>query len=386
MLRWAWHAYVDNHQPARRRRQQQRAALMAGRMTPEAELADVVQMIQTRLEQIAADPSMEELSPEIYAENVVKRLKDAFISMPLAYGVLAGLEPYLDCLTAPGYDPLRNLCDSVLKVAVASYRRNGIAVPDASDLRLRIYADWWPVPKTSSFPNPFLGMIWVEDRCDGACCQVADERKRAHLQTLCVTVTPAKFDADTLAALPIVLFHECVSHVLQGPLGPNRKMPDPNSSFAEGLMDRVALQVFEDALAGMPPYDQMPLLCYEHKSSFFTHIGRKLYQARHDEKGVSPEYEFAAAARAEGVEVADLLIHAFSRLRISDPLAAFLRLACALNVSDVPPVSRDLLVAELAWGLSPDAPESVQANILTALRRFTADQDVHALVDSSSTQ
>jgi len=137
------------------------------------------------------------------------------------------------------------------------------------------------------------------------------------MMTLVLTLAPAWFDRQTLASLPFTLFHECVSHILQGPWVAERPRPDRASQFAEGWMDRAAWEVFTTTLNRT-----VKLLPYPYRDSFYQDGGRKMCEARHniDSNGSKHQMWAEANRRYEGWLAADLVLQALQDLKVAEPV------------------------------------------------------------------
>ncbi|WP_432159056.1 hypothetical protein [Streptomyces sp. bgisy153] len=383
MTLWAWHAYMAMHATPQQCRIRKAEARKSGTTTPESERAEFVELIHVRLKQLIERPRPDdETPPDSYASEIMSELR-GFYPDPTAQDILDSFSSYLQYLTHSQRDPLRDLCEAAIQASLASYQHHQAAVPsDLRSLRVKINATWREEPPPPTFASPFLGLAWVESHCRGACCRDVETHLRAHVQSLNLTLSPMRFDSDTLASLPFVLFHECVSHVLQGLWDGTREASDPSSQFAEGWMDKVALAVFEDALTGVPPCSQVQLIPYPHPHSFFADASRRLYHERHNDTSVAFAYMLPASARGRGVEAAELLIQTFRRLSVGNPLEAFLRLSFALNASNISPARRDAFVEYVHEGLGPGVPLSQEVDLSAALRRFAHGASAHTVLSA----
>jgi hypothetical protein len=203
--------------------------------------------------------------------------------------------------------------------------------------------------------------------------------------TLDLTLAPASFDRDTLASLPFTLFHECVSHILQGPWAAERPRPDRGSQFAEGWMDRAAWEVFTTALSQIVPCRAVKLLPYPCRDGFYRDGGWRMCEARHDTRrtnGSSHEMWVEAHRRNEGWSAADLVLQALQELDVAEPVPTFLRFSFELNASTESPTQRDKLARWLADGLRPlIVPlESRRAEMLNGLQTYADGGDLPRLL------
>ncbi|MFI1035942.1 hypothetical protein [Streptomyces sp. NPDC020951] len=187
-----------------------------------------------------------------------------------------------------------------------------------------------------------------------------------------------------MAALPFALFHECASHVMQGPCPWTsiRAMPDADSQFAEGWMDRVAWEIFKMALDQQGPCSDVVLFPYEHRRDFYRTGGQAFYDARHDVKLAMEGGEPAAGRRQQGWETFGVALQELQQRHIHDALPSLLQLSFALNVSDEPPESRDMAVqamhAVLRQGRRRREPEA--GYLIAALVRYAEDRQFSAFL------
>jgi hypothetical protein len=351
MARWAWHAYKWEQAPD----------------------YPVIRDLEARVYSFtdATFPSVQKcLPPDEYATGLLNELHRVGCVHPGTDDVLDGLRGYTEKLIRPDADPLRDLCGTVLNATLATYADFGVDLPDP---RLGLHAEPLMQRPWKTFPSPFNADARVEPGCRGRCCKATQE----HLQSLRLSIAPASFDAGTLAALPFALFHECVSHVMQGPHTLSRRVPDKGSEFAEGWMDRAAWAVFERALS------QKRLPLYPHGNAFHREGGTALYQGRRSTEG---DHDVRAAARRDrGWKAASNLHQLYQEeLGFPDPDLPFLRLSFRLNVSDVAPEHRDSAVATLLAVLKPRHHRRVQslwAPLTNALIKFDEDTDLDALLE-----
>ncbi|MGW1496448.1 hypothetical protein [Streptomyces sp. NPDC002402] len=352
MARWAWHAYKGGNADAS---------------------SALIRELEARVYSYtdATFPSAKASSPpsDEFATSLLKQLRQVGGNHPEVDSVLADLRGYTERLIHPDVDPLRDLCTAVLEATIDAYETFGIRSPD---VRLRLHAEPRLEPQWKTFPSLFNMDARVEPNCSGSCCEVT----REHLQSLRLQLAPAWFDGGTLAALPFALFHECVSHVLQGPYVPSRPVPDKGSQFAEGWMDLAAWTVFAQTLG------RTQLFPYPHDTSFYWDGGVTFAQARRNTK---VEHDLGAAQRrATGWQAAWALHQLYQQeLGFTDPDVPFLRLSFHLNASAKTPTARDSVVTTLRAVLRPEPLRRVQslwAPLVHALVRFNDDTDLEALL------
>lgn len=365
VARWAWYACIDNNDDE----------------TDDDETYRIVRGLIEGIvkgEAIAADGAPSDRYAEILLEKIT-----AAVGGPYAAArdrILRSYRPYLRKLAKANTDPFEKLCMVVAKAAAIWYRHHQVAVPKNLVSRLRIRIDHDPEPLDQSFESPFTGAAAVHLGCHMEQCCVGTKR---HLQTLRLTLVPGSFEDDALSALPFVLFHECVSHVLQGPWDEGRQAPDPASQFAEGWMDLAARTVFEHVLHNRFPCERVELIPHEHRRDFFESGGRRMCDARHK---VSSRLARAANRRTEGWRAATNTLQAMQRAGIPDEV--FLQLSFELNTSDLSPAERDTLVQRFRAAFNPDqqfARQSAKASLLAALVRYHEDGCLERLIETART-
>lgn len=361
VARWAWYACLDSISSLR-------------------EGDDAFRTAQEMIERIVAGEAAvaEPVPPAQYAEILLARIR-ASVCGPFAAArelILNSYRPYLRTLTPTNGDPFERLCEVAASAAVAYYKHHKVKLPRDLISGLRIMIDHDPEPPSQTFEAPFVGEAQVLPGCHVEKCCASTKK---HLQTLHLTLIPAGFDSGSLSALPFVLFHECVSHVLQGPWAGERKSPDPASQFAEGWMDLAARAVFEHVLHRRSPFKQVVLFPYQHRWEFFERGGRLMCDARHS---VSVRMSRAAARRCEGWRAANDTLQAMQRAGLPDEV--FLRLSFQLNVSDLSPAARDIVVQRFGAVFQPDprsARRSETTMTVSALKKYADDGRLDLLLD-----
>jgi hypothetical protein len=246
---------------------------------------------------------------------------------------------HLTDLFGQNRDPLRELCDAVMAATVCLYNQHALVVPDHVTVGLRVHVDHDPISVHKDITSPFKGVASVAPGCRvDRCCADAEN----HWQTLRLTLLTPSFDQYTLSALPFVLFHERVSHVLQGPWSAQRPVPDIGSAFAEGWMDLAAWHVFKHALrhyeSACGPHVLVP---HPYSREFFQAGGRREREARHP--AGSHELVGAAASRREGWEAATQTLEAMREYRFPDATST---IPVAVVTPDNDPHGLPLVVGE----------------------------------------
>lgn len=351
VVRWAWHAFKGERSP---------------------DLPDVCEPIEAHIHRVTRQTWRHGKAcppPQEYAERLLNDLRDR--ESDEASDVLSAFRGYLDVLTAPGIDPILTLCEKVLAASVAAYTARGVAPP--ADLRLNIRAvPLHEPPVHCSFPECHADAE-VAPGCWEACCR----GPRQHDQTLTLQLAPAFFDAATLAALPFILFHECVSHVLQGPHDHLREVPENGSQFAEGWMDRAAWEVFQS----VGPPTLFPYVC---GGTFYNSGAIRAYAARH-----TPEVKYRisdAQRRTMGWQAACRVVEFLQgELGNTAAIDAFLRLSFEWNASDRTVTSRDTAAHLMGSVLRYDRPDrrhDLAQILLPALRDFAAGGSLDDLLDA----
>jgi hypothetical protein len=343
---WAWHAYREDEESFPDDPQSGAdTAWQADYTTAMKNIFTTIRNEATRLEGVAPE------APSTYADSLLSHL-DGTVGPILddqKKVILKGFRIYLDLLSANNSDPLREICDAVLAATVCMYRNHDVKVPKHVITSLQVHADHASRNLEASFPSPFKGRARVVRGClAGNCCRETND----HFQTLHVTLIPSEFDRDALSALPFVLFHECVSHVMQGPWTDARKQPDRASQFAEGWMDLATMKVLEHALNDRRwSCRQHDLVPYHHTKEFFRSGGERMSEARR--YSPEPNGNTAAESRRYGYNLAVYTLEAMRKARITDHVSAFLRLSFLLNTSELTPTARDTIASRLGGALRP---------------------------------
>lgn len=350
VVRWAWHAFKGEHAP---------------------DLPPVCEPIESHIYYITQQTwdhsEKPPLPPKEYAENLLDELSNRVPDG--ANDVLSGLRRYLDVLAAPGSDPVRTLCEKVLEASTTAYRAHGATPP--ADLRLKISAIPLQEPPDHCFFPECNADAEVTSGCWDSCCHGTQR----HDQTLSLQLAPAFFDSATLAALPFILFHECVSHVLQGPHGHSRDVPENGSQFAEGWMDRAAWEVFQS----VEPETIFPYAC---GATFYHSGGWRAYQARHTTDVKHRIMD--ARKRTLGWQAACRILEFFqSELGSIGASDAFLRLSFEWNASDRTLTSRDTaaqLMGSVLRYHRTDRRHDLAQILLPALQDFAAGGNLDDLL------
>ncbi|MFJ7093837.1 hypothetical protein ACIQWL_26860 [Streptomyces mirabilis] len=350
----------------------------------EAEAAAVVNRMERHLEETTERmlkwPTRDDVRRPVeeYAREMLEQLRSRETDTE---PVLDEFDSFLQKLARQGTDPLYDLYQAVLTGVIKAYQHYGVT-PSVVALPSSVcfLADWSNVAPPSSFRSSFRAAATTENGCEKpGCCS----SQRQHAQTLAVSLAPASFDAPTLAALPFALFHECTSHVLQGPCPwtSARATPDADSQFAEGWMDRAAWEIFEMALAQQGPCSNVDLFPYPHRRDFYKTGGGAFYDARHDVKAAEEGGEPAAGRRQQGWETFGIVLQELQKRHIHDALPSLLQLSFALNVSDVSPELRDSAVQTLHTVLRQGKRSEPEAGyLMAALVRYAKDRQLSAFL------
>lgn len=369
IARWAWYAFRDNHVTRHPEDDQQ---WWSGHRRAIAAAESVIDEQTLRL--LNSRPAE---TPQQYAERLLTELRTALAPYPLQAGIITRhFRIYLRKLTQGDCDPIRAICVNAAEIAVRLYRRRAVKVPAGFTGGLRVRIDHGSPKRRSSFPSPFQGHAVVTPGCSESCC--ASVR---HAQTLQLTLATDDFDEDTLSALPFVLFHECISHVMQGPWRVERELPHPDSQFAEGWMDLAAWTVYEQVLnADQSATGKLPrLMSYRHRQEMFRRGGSLMYDARH-----APLGDRAASSRREGWQAATDTLQAMREFGIPDERSVFLSLSFRLNASDLSPSSRDTVSQKLGYALQPKITRQSArtVSVLQALSDFAQTSDLDVVLDA----
>ncbi|MEU9575627.1 hypothetical protein AB0D62_38575 [Streptomyces massasporeus] len=351
VVRWAWHAFKGERFP---------------------DLPGVAELIESQInyftKRIWQEPATECPPPDEYAEILLKDLKRQ--NSNDASEVLEGFGAYLSMLTPNGSDPVRQLCENVCDASIAAYRDHGVNPP--ADLRLNMCA----MPLQNAPDHSKLTKCHADAKVTPGCNESCCRETRQHDQTLTLQLAPAKFDSATLAALPFLLFHECVSHVLQGPHGHEREVPGNGSAFAEGWMDKAAWEVFST----VHPTTILPYACAR---TFYSTGGARAHAARHE-----PQVEGRDAwLRTLGWQAASHALELFQQElgSVVEASRVFLRLSFEWNTSTEAMISRDTAALIIGGVLRYDKPtrRHDSAEILVpALLDYAGGGRLRALLDA----
>lgn len=369
IARWAWYAYRDNHVD-RHPEDDERWWSDYRRATSAAEAV----IDEQTLRLLNGRPAE---APQEYSERLLSELRTALTPYPLqAGGIIRSFRVYLRTLTRGDCDPIHAICANAAEIAIRVYRRRSVKVPPHFADLLCIRLDHG-AGRRHSFPSPFRGHAVVTPGCVAECCA-----GRQHTQTLGLTLATDGFDEDSLSALPFVLFHECISHVMQGPWRSDRESPHPASQFAEGWMDLAAWTVYEQVLNDdQSTTGKLPrLMSYRHRQEMFRKGGSQMYDARHARHpGV-----LAASSRREGWQAATDTLQAMREFGIPEVSLAFLRLSFHLNASELSPDQRDTISQKLGYALQPKVTRQSARTIsvLQALSDFARNGDLDVVLDA----
>jgi len=278
-----------------------------------------------------------------------------------------------------GSDFLLELCRSVLEATLAVYKKYEVLVPPDLLTRVSVELKWDKAPPARTFTSPFNGSAYVTPTCRQVC--TCERDGSSHAQQLTLELSPPYFDVPTANSLVFVLFHECVSHVMQGPYRQPRTVPPSWSPFAEGWMDQAAIVVMRRLI-------QRTLKCrseipYPDRHELFLTGAEDLFRSRHNSAGSKID-DADAAGRRRGKAAAERIIGLYGRTRfVLDPYDIFLHLSIALNAADVSITRRDRFVQQVSDTLRCGSPyrDSVRARAERSLRQYATDKDISQLLD-----
>jgi len=197
-----------------------------------------------------------------------------------------------------------------------------LARPAAQGVSTQFSVDYVDVRPDFSFP-PFAGSART--------CPAADPSALSQVElTLCIK----EFDLISFNALPYAIFHECVSHVFQGPWNMKRTFPDPASLYAEGWMDYAALHLYDRLLEdGVLNVVLSEAAFPDLRRPSYAQAAALLHNARRAESSRDKAWSY----RAMGAEAAEWLLSRLKRLPSCKGQASdiFLRLSFTINASEL---------------------------------------------------
>jgi hypothetical protein len=260
-------------------------------------------------------------------------------------------------------DPLLALFDCILDATVDFYRSSGLKIHQhfCNDVSFEIGF-------TTADRRPFPARHLVEASTDFYHRSIPSSK--VHLELVCID----RFDWPTALVIPYVLFHECVSHVAQGPWAVKRESPGGFSSYADGWMDLIAYQIHVAAMERRASASS-PLDAYPPRS-----LGEaaKLHEARYDRQ----EGDRTWSRRSIGRDGAEELLKRVYRLlpeTRDDPEKQLWRLSMDLNISDIPHGDRDLFAKRIEQAMRR---ETLRAQVTQLIKDYVQDHDVRRLVGS----
>ena len=127
---------------------------------------------------------------------------------------------------------------SVLNTSCVWYESVGVPVQRASLIGGTAFSTPWSkdIDRLSPIREVFHAVALVEIGCTLDDCCISTEEV-SHWQSLTLTIYPRHLNQATVSAMPFALFHEAVSHLLQGPHEDSRPTPARDSQFAEGSIE-----------------------------------------------------------------------------------------------------------------------------------------------------
>jgi hypothetical protein len=264
-------------------------------------------------------------------------------------------------------DLLRDAFERAMQIAAAEYGRHGLRVPPAMLERVSVSFDHQATPLTHALPIHLSATTHLRDPPGGPTALVE------------VVVTPTLVDEPTAFALPYVLLHECLCHVLQGPWEQGRLQADADSRFAEGWMDVAAYLLHQGlpaAAAGVEAIDLMatPRPLAQREAAHDAHTAR--HAPGRDDRARTDR---AWAHRALGKQAANGMLTVLAALpeTRSDPTTPFMRLSLALNAASVDNHQRDYFATAVYKSTSR---ESSRHRLVALVRDYLECGDVQRLV------
>ena len=261
-------------------------------------------------------------------------------------------------------DPLQRLCNSILNVTLGTYEH------------------FLSVPLGELFTSTEFKIVHVGVRPDlsfsplAGSAQTITYSQPPALSQVKLQLSVREFDLLSFNSLPYAIFHECVSHVFQGPWNNARELPDASSLYAEGWMDFVTFLLYRRALEGglieiNLPQEEFPEL----SRPSYSEAASALHYARRAESS----RDRAWAYRAMGAQAAEWLLGRMTRL--PDCAAgsdhAFLQLSLSINASALRQDEREDFSHLMHHALR--RAESL-AQITPLLRNYYRTRDIGALL------
>lgn len=252
-------------------------------------------------------------------------------------------------------DPLSVLFSTVLAETVKAYAAYGVKVP-------------WSLPQSVALDTKHQLAPFPEPHGVRAMTLFSPGTANTVVK---LVVAPSALNHGSILALPYVLMHECVAHVLQGPLDGDREHPHPENRWAEGWMDYVALKLHERVFTSYGSQLPGPFSPQEARNVAADAAHRARWTGAH------AALRRVSAYCKSGVEAAATMRRLLERfLDQEGAIDVLLRLSLTLNASDLPPEPRDdfaQAVQEAGRRASRSAP------LVPALQAYLQDDQPDAV-------
>jgi hypothetical protein len=273
---------------------------------------------------------------------------------PMMAAILEALDAVADDDTDT--DALVNAFRAATEFTIDRYRRLGIEVPKEIDDNTRVSFCYDPGCQPIGLPLKYSACTSLDE--DGSLGSKVD-----------INVNAGKFDTTSAFALPYVLLHETVCHVLQGPYTAARLQADASSRFAEGWMDVAAYRLHQEILAALSPAH----LSLKARPASQSEAAHRVHWARRTPNVDDRTWPHRAIGAETAEKVEGLLTKRLPE-SFREPTDPFMHLSLALNAGPYTPTDLDLFVARVSASFkSADGT----ASTVRQLRSYLNDRDPH---------
>ena len=325
-----------------------------------------------------SEPDDAEPLPE-FLTGLIQQLEEGLLepkSAPSANALarmLASLERRVNEFITSPVDPLVALFNAVLAATLALYSELGIEMDErfGDDVSFEVRNTTQDDPRST--PRPHLVM---------ARTHFLDESKPSS-KVMLRLIQIKNFDLADALSVPYVLFHECVSHVAQGPWNDRRPNPEAGSHFAEGWMDLVAYHFHAAMLEGRGVKGEFSSTLDAYSPSCVVEA-TKCHDARYAPIVGNRQWSTRSRGRAAAQQLLKRVLRLLPETK-DQAEAELWRLSAALNVSDIPHIDRDTFAKQIDLATRDDVDgdlrETQRAQLTRLIKDYVVDHDVHRLVD-----
>ncbi len=261
-------------------------------------------------------------------------------------------------------DPLQRLCNSILTATLGAYEHFSLVQPSELFTSTEFEIVYVGVRPDLSF-LPFAGSA-----------RTVTYPQPPALSRVELQLSVKEFDLLSFNSLPYAIFHECVSHVFQGPWNNMRKLPDASSLYAEGWMDYVTFLLYRRVLEGGFIDIDLPQAEFPDLSRpSYLEAASALHYARREES----LRDKAWAYRDMGAQAAEWLLGRIARLPgcHTESGDAFLQLSLTINASALSQDEREDFAHLMHHALKNAEP---LADITPFLQNYYRTRDIGALL------